>query len=494
MPPRHISPATLFALVAGFLLLRAVFFAFTTAGEYDLYKRYADVVRESSLSELYRTQDIEYPPLAVLFGVPPGYLADVLPAGAERLVDWRPNDVIGGEAGARYEVALGIVLFAVDLACLALVFLIARRIYPTEGSGKRIIRLVIYVAATSASGVILYDRQDLVVGLVPLLAIVAFLRGWSGTAYAILTLGVAYKLVPLLLFPLWVFAFAANRSGPTSTRDFVFSAMTKLLFPLRVLAFELSRSAASRSAGSRSAPTNTRDFLIAVAKESLVAGLILAAYPVISYLLWGDRSFLYLTFHSARGLQLEAPVTWLVFLFDPATEVGFGYCSHTLRGALSDRTAVAASLAMMVVAVLSVIVCGRGFWRAATAAQPPNRNELATHLVTGSLLMWIGFILFNKVGSPQYLLWVAPLVPLMTLRGSNWWCAAVLVLSMVCTTLIYPCCYPVVRGDFTDDPETWTGPTVGGLFLLFAKSLTLTVGFVWLAVSVWRNKLGESRG
>ena len=446
MPARRISPAALFAIIAGFLVLRAALFAFTTAGEYGLYQRYADAVRETSLAELYRTQDIEYPPLAVLFGVPAACLADILPAGSERLTAWRPNDT-RGVAGARYEVALGVVLFAFDLACLALVFVIARHVYPIEGPVGHTIRLAVYVVTTTASGLILYDRQDLVVGLVPLVAIRAFLRNWSVVAYAVLTLGVAYKLVPLLLFPLWVFAFAASRA----------------------------------------APTYTRGFLRTVVKESAVAGLILALYPIFSYFVWGDRSFLFLTFHSARGLQLEAPITWLVFLFDPATEVGFAYCSHTLRGGLSDRMAVAASLAMMVVAVLSVIVCGRGFWRATTAAQPPNRNELVTHLVAGSLLMWMGFILFNKVGSPQYLLWPAPLVPLMSWRGSGRWCAVVLVLGMVLTTVIFPCCYPIVRGDYTDDPETWTGPTRAGLALLFAKSLTLALGFVWLVSIVWRH-------
>jgi hypothetical protein len=442
-------------LLVGFLLLRAGLFVFTTAGEYYLYETYANEVRETSLAALYKAKDVEYPPLAVLFGVPATYITDILPAGAARLTAWRPNPTRGPEETRneveRYEVALGIELFAFDIACLVLVYILARKIYPAEDQVTRIIRLGIYVAATTASGMILYDRQDLVVGLVPLLAIAAFLRNWSGVAYAILMIGTAYKLVPLLLFPLWVFAFAAQRSAPGSTRSFV----------------------------------------LAVLRESAIAGLILAMYPIFSYFVWGERSFLFLTFHSARGLQLEAPITWIVFLLDHDTAVGYGYFSHTLRGTLADRTAVALSMAMMLVAVLSVIVCGRGFWRAATTKQPPDRNELATHLVAGSLLMWMGFILFNKVGSPQYLLWPAPLVPLLSLKGSNRWCIAVLILGMVCTTLIFPCLYPQVRGDYTDDPYTWTGPTVLGIILLVAKSIVLTVGFVWLAVIVWRNCPGS---
>ena len=72
---------------------------------------------------------------------------------------------------ARYEVALGAALFAVDVACLVLVGLVARRAYPEEGPVALAGRMAAYVAATTACGLILYDRQDLVVGLFPLLAL-----------------------------------------------------------------------------------------------------------------------------------------------------------------------------------------------------------------------------------------------------------------------------------------------------------------------------------
>ncbi len=445
--PRRISPGVLFVLVAGFLLLRAALFAFTTAGEYALYQRYADAVRETSLAEFYRTQDVEYPPLGVLFGVVASHVADVLPDSVEVLTTWRPNPS-REVTGAKYEVALGIVLFAVDLACLVLVYWLARQIYPDDSPLYRLIRLGVYVAASTAIGLILYDRQDLPVGLVGLLAVAAFTRGWSIAAYVLLAAGTAYKLVPVLLFPLFVFAFATTRSAPATNRS----------------------------------------YLIAVVKEAVIAGLILIAYPVLSWFLCaGGRSFVFLTFHSDRGLQLESAWTWLVFLFEPQTETGFAYCSHTLRGTLADQVAKISSIATILGELLVIVVAGRGFWRAATAPQPPARNALVTHLVAGSLLAWIGFILFTKVGSPQYLLWLAPLLPLMPLKGwDRWWAVGVLV-SMVFTSLSFPCQHHHVRGEETGEPLTWTGPTAFGMVILAGKSLSLLVSFVWLAVIVWRN-------
>ena len=449
--PRRIPPAVLFALLVGFLLLRAACFAVTTASEYALYLNYATATRESSLAELHRTRDIEYPPLATLFGVAVLDVADVLPPEVGFLTEWRP-DMFAGRDSARFELALGLVLFAVDVSCLVLVYLIARRIYPDDGPYDRLGRLALYVAATTAIGLILFDRQDLVVALVAMVALAAFSRGWSVLAYAVLTAGTAYKLVPVLLVPLWVFAFATMRAAPSSTGR----------------------------------------FLRAVVWESLIAGVILALFPVLAYLLCGgERAFVFLTFHSARGLQVEASSAWLVVLLDSSTALGHSFGSYTLRGALADQVARGTTLATMAVLCLSVLIAGRGFRRAATSPRAPNRNQLVTHLAASSLLVWLGFIVFNKVGSPQYLLWLAPLMPLLPLRGADRWWAALLVLGMVVTTLVYPCQYPLIKGEPTGELLTWSGPTPLGLTMLAAKAILLAASFVWLAVMVWRARWFE---
>ena len=126
-----LRPAAVIAFIIGFLVLRAALFAVTTAGEYALYREYAIGVRDTSLADLHRDRDIEYPPLATLFGVAVLFVADHLPPGVEHLTALRPETTLGVDH-ARYEVALGLVLFAVDVACLLLVHSIARRIYPDD--------------------------------------------------------------------------------------------------------------------------------------------------------------------------------------------------------------------------------------------------------------------------------------------------------------------------------------------------------------------------
>jgi hypothetical protein len=432
-------------LIVGFLLVRAGLFAVTTAGEYRLFRDYGEAARSAGVAELYRTREVEYPHLAVLFGAAPVWLADRLPGWAPALVRLRPNkheypyteeSAAERDAGDRYEVALGLVLFAVDAASLALVWLIARRVYPHEPPLARVGRLVGYVAATSTVGLILYDRQDPVVGLTALAAVWALAAGRPRVGYAVLVAGAAFKLVPVLLLPVWVFAAAATRPGH---------------FGLRVL------------------------------KEAAVAAAILAAWPVLTYLYGGGgRGFEFLTYHSTRGLQLEAPAAWPVFLLDPSARVGHGHGSYNVTGALAARVAELARWLMLLSVPLTVGLAVRGFRRAGSPALVP-------HVVASALLVWLGFIAANKVGSPQYLHWVLPLVVLLPLRtwGERSW-AALLLAAGVLTTLVFPCFYPSVYGPrLSTDPVTWGGPSAFALFLLAARSVTLVAAAGWLGWMVW---------
>jgi hypothetical protein len=454
MPRLVRSPAALYAGFAlGFLLFRAALFAVTTAGEYALYRDYGDAARRTSVAELFRTRDVEYPQLAVGLGMAAGALADVLPDWTAGLTAWRPNPTRGPDF-ARFEVALGLVLFAVDVGCLALVYATARRVYPEETPARRVGRLAVYALATGAIGLILYDRQDLVVGAFALLAVFALARGWPAAGYAALTTGAAYKLVPALLLPVWVFAAAAARAGPGA------------------------------------APGR---FAKAVVREGLLAAAVFAVWPVLAYLFGGgDRAFAYLGFHSARGLQIEAAAAWPVFLLDPAAEVEHSFGGFNANSGLADRVARGCSAAVLLGVAAAVVIAARGFGRVAAGGLAVTPMLLIPHVVASALLVWLAFILANKVCSPQYLLWLGPLVPLLPLRTAREWVwLGLLLVVMGLTTLIFPCFYDDVHGpSVRDDPPAWAGPTPLGLGLLAARSAALAVATVWLAVTLWRSPGG----
>lgn len=104
------------------------------------------------------------------------------------------------------------------------------------------------------------------------------------------------------------------------------------------------------------------------------------------------------------------------------------------------------------------------------------------------LLVWLGFILTNKVGSPQYFLWIAPLLPLLPLKSAReWWWVGLMLLVMVLTTAIYPCAYAYVKGvPRPDHPGTWTGPIASTQALLTTRSFALLIATLWLGGTVWR--------
>ena len=59
--------------------------------------------------------------------------------------------------------------------------------------------------------------------------------------------------------------------------------------------------------------------------------------------------------------------------------------------------------------IAALLVEGRAIRRAPVSGRTPV-------VASGCVLVWLAFLLTNKVGSPQYLLWLAPLVPLLPLR------------------------------------------------------------------------------
>jgi hypothetical protein len=445
---RRAAPYLLFA--AGFVLFRAALFATTPTADFPIYKDYADTVREAgSVAALYRTRDVEYPQLAVVVAAVAGTVGDLLPESPTRLRSLRAFPPLGGD-GPRFEAGLGVVLFAADVWCLLLIHGLARQAYPHEGPAARLARLAAYALFTGVLGPILFDRLDLVVGLFAVLAVCAFANARPAVAYAVLALGTGYKLVPAVLLPVFVLATAAARTGPA-------------------------------------APAGR--YLWAVLREAVIAGLIFALWPLLTYWLGGgDRAFSFLTPHAERGLELGSSPAWAVLLADPATVVGYAHHSFTLRGRLADRVAGLCSLALLLGAAAALVVSAGAFRRHAPGPAPPGKAwkafaPLVPQLVAASLLVWLTVILTSKVGSPQYYLWVAPLVPLLPLRSraERAW-AALLLVPMALAIVLFPFAAGHFAGtQFTADPPTWTGPTTLGLFLLAAKSVTLAVVTCWLA-------------
>ena len=167
--------------------------------------------------------------------------------------------------------------------------------------------------------------------------------------------------------------------------------------------------------------------------RQFVAGIVAGLLPIaaLSFVVPWWR---FAQFHTARGLQVESLYASMLWL---GKQFGLGGVSWTWANScweVQGGLAVAVlpwARGMFVGAVgLSTVVA---MWAAARCEQP-SVARLARLL----LVPLLGFVGFNQVLSPQYMIWLLPLAALGSLEGSPW-----TVLAISLATALTPIFYPV---------------------------------------------------
>lgn len=172
------------------------------------------------------------------------------------------------------------------------------------------------------------------------------------------------------------------------------------------------------------------------------AALAVSAAVVIGVAAAGGISHLFgfVGDQAGRGLQIEAPVSGL-YLWLAALGVGDAWVYYDARMLTFEVTGpqvdsvIAVMTPLLVVVLLAVLALGAfKSWRGASFAVVFPALSLA--LVTT-------LIVVNKVGSPQFYVWIiAPLVLGLVLDRARWWRVAILGLVIAALTqLVYPILY-----------------------------------------------------
>lgn len=187
----------------------------------------------------------------------------------------------------------------------------------------------------------------------------------------------------------------------------------------------------------------------------------------------------FLTTQGSRGMQLEATFTtpWLWM-----SVLGLGgarmYMNTEINSMQVDGpgSSVASALMQPLFVVVAMAIAATIFW-ALHEGKKRGHEDRSELLLAGALAMVSAFIVFNKVGSPQFMLWLGPVVALGIAQDrAAWRVPARLLLGIALATyVIYPLFY---------DALSHNNPIMA--FVLTVRNVLLVVLFVWSAIRLVR--------
>ncbi len=198
----------------------------------------------------------------------------------------------------------------------------------------------------------------------------------------------------------------------------------------------------------------------------------------------GLNVFSFVTQQTSRGLQIEAPITtawlWQAYAGVPNTAVYYdqGVLTYQMRGfgVETASTLMTPLLALVMLAITALAVLA-----------VRNRAAMQDLLPSLSLAYVAAFIAFNKVGSPQYMTWLAvPVILGLATNaagyGRSFRTPAILAAVLAALTQAF---YPYLYGELLN-------LNVVMLAVLTARNLLIFVLLGWAVVTLWNAARSRS--
>jgi hypothetical protein len=181
----------------------------------------------------------------------------------------------------------------------------------------------------------------------------------------------------------------------------------------------------------------------------------------------GSYAFAFVTEQTNRGLQIEAPVSGFYMLLASLGVEGASVyyepniLTFQVTGPNVDAV-IAAMTPLMLLAMGSVFVIG--------AVKSIRGASFASVFPALTLGLVLGFIVFNKVGSPQYIVWlVTPVIVGLVIDRAHWAKPAILMLAIAGLTQgVYPLAY-----------DGLLVAQIGAVLLVNLRNVLLVVLFAW---------------
>ncbi len=275
------------------------------------------------------------------------------------VIFWIPR-VISGPGYDAFVRWFEVEMYLASCGIIALMTVAANRLW---GSVRKLAgALGAYTFLILALGSLVESRFDLAAAFIILASVVSFITDRYLLAWLLLGVGLMTKLVPALLAPVFLIAHFRRRQF-----------------------WELLKGPAAM----------------------LVATLVIAAPFIFSAPAGLAGAFLY---HVERPLQLES--SWASPLLLASKLVGYpvhimnAYGSHNVYSTLSNAMAD-------ISAPVTILLLLTGYWIFFRRSRGGADNDLAADVVRFSSVAIGIFILGGKVFSPQFIIWLLPLVPLV---------------------------------------------------------------------------------
>jgi uncharacterized membrane protein len=280
-------------------------------------------------------------------------------------------------------------VIAFDVIGILLVAAIARQLKQSLA-----LRLGIFSLALLFIGPIVYLRYDLFPAIMVLAAIYAFHENKHKTAWVILALGTMTKIYPLLVAPLFFVYYLAHRQ------------YRRLI-------------------------------------TGILSFMFVSLITTLPFLVMTGNGFIdFLKYQASRGLQIESSYSSVLLLLHNLRLVSIniytGWGSVNTGGSLADYLAGLSTPISLVLLGTVYFIFLRNQLKSEFRLEPPN--AIASHITDYTVLVIIIFMVSGKVLSPQFIVWLYPLIPLIV---SPWHCAAWITFMIVglLTMYIYPIHY-----------------------------------------------------
>ncbi len=191
----------------------------------------------------------------------------------------------------------------------------------------------------------------------------------------------------------------------------------------------------------------------------LAFAAVLGLCFVPALLFAGERFMDSFAYHAQRGVQVESLWASALMLAGQVSGIAFEFGAFEVRG---EGVGLASSLSLPVTAVLLTVT--------ALFVYRDHRTGLAAErFPRHAAALILAFMLGSKVLSPQYMLWLLPLVPLSLGGLAGYGACALLLAACVLTSRIFPVHYADLLNLRTPGPE-----------LLLARNLILVLLWVML--------------